>query len=291
MGVADSYPQFMRLNSKVVKPAIAEIHHVSDLRVSVDYRRAGRKVVGLKFKIRRVDALPDANGRQSSLFPDLDDMPVAVKLLKEAGLANGDAWEFWQKGFEFVDLGVRPAGGDDNPDEALMRYVREKIHLLEQRLKSGKVANPSGFLITALRKNYSNAQFETEEKTRQRAEKIKHLRRLLQDKERLTQEQDAALHALTGKIIDAFPEQLDKAVKALLEEKSAGFAYAYRQNKTPMENYREHRGIAVTVGTWLEKRFAEQYAEARQPYREQLAGIEAQVSALDAEGISVKHLH
>jgi hypothetical protein len=145
--------------------------------------------------------------------------------------------------------------------------------------------------LTALKQNYSNTEYEKQQAAQQRAEKIKRLRRLLQDKERLIQEQDAALYTLTGKIIDAFPEQLDKAVKALLEEKSAGFAYAYRQNKTPMENYREHRGIAVTIGTWLETRFAEQYAEARQPYRKQLVEIEKQVSALEAEGISVKHLH
>jgi hypothetical protein len=290
MGVVDSYPQFMRLNSKVIKPAIAEIHQVSDLRISVDYRRAGRKVVGLKFKIHRVAMLPDANSRQTSLFPDLEDMPTAVKLLKDAGLANNDAWEFWQKGFEFVHPDARPAGGGDNPEEALTRYVREKVHLLEQRQKSGKVANPSGFLMTALRKNYSNAQFEKEEVAQQRAEKIRRMRKLLKDRDGVKQEQDTALHELTGKIIDAFPAQLDKAVEELLAEGVAGFAYGYQKNKTPMENYREHRGIAVAVGTWLEKRFAEQYGEVRQPYQKRLAEIEEQIGALEAEGISAKHL-
>jgi hypothetical protein len=96
------------------------------------------------------------------------------------------------------------------------------------------------------------------------------------------------MHTLTDKIIDTFPERLEQAAEALLAEGSNGFAYVYKKNKTPLENYREHRGIAVTIGTWLETRFAEEYNEVREPYREQLTEIQAQISALNAEGIHVR---
>ena len=152
----------------------------------------------------------------------------------------------------------------------------------------GKITNPSGFLITALRKNFSNAQFEEEEATEQRIEKKRSLQKLMQSRERLLVEQDAALYALTGKIIDMFPERLEQAVEALLAEGSAGFTYVYKKNQTPLENYRAHRGIAVAIGIWLETHFAEEYKEVREPYSEQLTEIQAQISALNAEGVHVK---
>ena len=43
-----------------------------------------------------------------SLFPDLEDMPLAIKILKEAGLSAKDAWEIWQTGFDGVEKGQRP---------------------------------------------------------------------------------------------------------------------------------------------------------------------------------------
>src|SRR5262245_9404426 len=104
MGIPEGmYPDFMRLNDKVIKQAVTEINRISDFRLSVDYQRQGRKVTALKFKIRRVLLIPEALTGQGSLFPDLEDMPMVVKDLKEAGLSSGDAWDIWQQGFRFVD--------------------------------------------------------------------------------------------------------------------------------------------------------------------------------------------
>ena len=48
-------------------------------------QRQGRKVTALKFKIRRVALLPEAQPEQKKLFPELDDMPLVVKELKDVG--------------------------------------------------------------------------------------------------------------------------------------------------------------------------------------------------------------
>jgi hypothetical protein len=156
MGLQEGqYQRFKDVSNHVIKSALVEINRVSDLRVTVDYQRQGRKVVALKFKIRRVPLLPVA--RQAELFPDLEDMPAVVKLLTDAGLAMQDALGVWQEGFDYVDPDKRPAVGDD-PESAFLSYVREKIHLLHQRRESGKLAHPTGFLIQAIRKNYGNAK-------------------------------------------------------------------------------------------------------------------------------------
>ena len=171
-GADDSYQNFKKLNARVIKPALAEINEVSDFRVTVEYQRQGRRVVALKFKVCRVPLLPMA--RQAALFPDLDDMPAVVKLLNDAGLALQDAFAVWQEGFGIVAPDKRPASGE-NPEEAFLSYVREKIHLLHQRRESGTLTNPVGFLLSAIKKNYGNAKAEQEAKTRairQRAAEI-----------------------------------------------------------------------------------------------------------------------
>jgi hypothetical protein len=153
MGIAEhSYPGMKKLNQRVLKPAIAEINKVSDLQVEVEHQRQGRKVTALKFKIRRVTKLPGVDGEQSSLFPDLDDMPVAVKALKDAGLSPDDAWKIWQDGFGAVDAGKRPAKIGDDPGAAFTWYICEKVDLLK-RQEQGKVKSATGFLLKAIREN------------------------------------------------------------------------------------------------------------------------------------------
>src|SRR5262249_14664940 len=127
MGVTESaYPSFKRLNDKVINPAVEEINDVSDFRVVVDYQREGRKVAALKFKIRRKALLTEAQLEQKTLFPELDDMPLVVKELRDAGIAAQDAIEMWQMGFGYVHETVRPEHVGENPEAAFAEYVREK---------------------------------------------------------------------------------------------------------------------------------------------------------------------
>ena len=142
----DEYTRFNNLTLRVINPAIAEINRVSDFRVTVEYQRQGRKVIALKFKMRRVVMLPEAGAVQIKMFPDLEDMPAVVAELKAAGLSTSDAWEIWQKGFGCVQEEGRPTVANDDDGAALLQYVREKIHLLKRRRDSGKL-NSRGFSL------------------------------------------------------------------------------------------------------------------------------------------------
>src|SRR5262249_10039098 len=152
MGIADvTYSSFKRLKDKVINPAVAEVNRVSDFRVTVDYQRDSRKITALKFKMRRVTLLPGAQYDQGKLFPDLDDMPPAVKELKDAGVSTQDALEIWQQGFSYVQEKVRPAELGEEVEATFVHYIREKIHLLKRRQASGKVENSTGFLLEAIK--------------------------------------------------------------------------------------------------------------------------------------------
>jgi len=53
LGLEDKYSQFKRLNDDVIKPAIKELNEKSDLSVSVDTIKNGRKVVSLHFQFQQ----------------------------------------------------------------------------------------------------------------------------------------------------------------------------------------------------------------------------------------------
>lgn len=295
MGIAeDQYYLYKLFNQRVLSPALDEINRVSDFRVSMDYQRQGRKITALKFKIRRVTLLPEAVTGQGHLFPDLEDMPVIVKELKDAGLSAQDALEIWQQGFGFVDEAARPADPGDNAEAAFMQYVREKIHLLKRRQARGKIENSTGFLLKAIRENYANPEFAQEQKSQAAVEeqratrgKAKELKALREKIEELRDEEDTALMALSNRVIEESPVLLEQAIAALREDKNAGFSFCYEPERSPMDNYRRHVFIADAVAKWLEGRFSERYDEARVPFHRQRAEIEARIKALEGEGIKV----
>ena len=283
MGIQeDTYPLYKLFNQRVLKGAIDEINQVSDLKVTVGQQRQGRKVTALKFKIRRALMLPTS--RQSHLFPDLEDIPVVVKLLKDAGLAHRDAFEVWQEGFGIVEPGKRPAEVGENPDDAFIRYVREKIDLLHQRRETGKLSNPSGFLLTAIKQNYGNAKFEQDEQGRTRKRREREVQRLEEQKRQVMREMDDALQEVADQVLDAVPDLLAKAVEALKAERRLPL---YDGRNTPQENYRASPVVRITVGQWLEARFPERFAKARQPFVERLESLEASIGALDGGQVAV----
>jgi hypothetical protein len=288
MGIEEgTYALFKLLSQWVIKPAIAEINRVSDFHVEIEYQREGRKVTALKFRIRRVRTLPAADSGQHDLFPDLVDMPLAVKLLHEAGLALQEAFGIWQKGFAFVDEAKRPAVTGDHPDEAFTRYVREKIHLLETRKKQGKANNPTGFLLTALKTNYSNADFERAEAAKADAGKRKELKTLKDGMDAIKRGESDAVATLTRKVIDAMPTLLDEALEAARRDYDTTLRFCYVEAKTPWQNFQEHPAIADLVAKHLEAKLPKQYEEARAPFLRQRADAETRVQALEAEGIRV----
>ena len=284
MGIAEGmYPAFMNLNQKVLKPALAEMNQISNFHVHADYQRVSRgKVVALKFKMSRSPLLPGAPHYQPSLFPDLDDMPLVVKILKDAGLAAQDSWEISQSGFAYVGAKYRPALHGEEPAEAFVRYVQEKVHLLKQRQQLDKVSSPTGFLLAAIKKNYSNATFEQEAALEAKRRRARELKTLQAKAEKIQREQTAAVETLSAKVIDALPLLLEQAVEAARQEKNNVFDFCYKPDKTPKENF-QHPAVAGVVGKWLETKFPEQYAEARAPFLRQLAELNARIAALTAE--------
>ena len=288
MGIPEGmYPEFMRLNEKVIKPAIAEINRVSDFRVTVDYQRQGRKVIALQFKIRRIILLPTPNNGQGKLFPDIEDMPIIVKELKEAGIAARDAWEIYQQGFGYVQEDERPIHPGENEEAAFVVYVREKIHLLTRRLAISRVENSTGFLLQAIKHNWANPGFveaqkrqviEEQKKIRQqRQSEIKEVKRQLDE---LKNTRDDAIRERCKALVEESPELLAPVVEALLAENPT-FQKTYQKTLTPVENYHRTMGVWSFMEFGLEKHYPERFVDIYAVHDADLAVLKERLAALE----------
>ena len=288
MGIEDDqYSLYKLFSQRVLAPALDEINDVSDFRVTVEYQHRGRKITALKFKMRRVAMLPEPDSKQAPLFPELDDMPLLVKELRDAGLSLQDAMEVWQQGFKGVDEAARPADSGADVDAAFLRYVREKIHLLKRRQASGKIENSTGFLLNAIRKNYANPEFAREEKRQQAAEarKAERLRDgQKQQLERQIEDLKTARDKTVGEICEAIaaasPDVLETALPAIFAE--TPFLRQYQEpEKSALENYRAAGFVFKgAVNSYLERYAPERFQVVIEQYTAQIAAVEEQLAAL-----------
>jgi hypothetical protein len=150
------YPQFKLLSHWVIREPLREINAVTDFDVTAEYKRQGRKVVAVKFRMRHILLLPQQSTEQRGLFLDKD-MPEIAQELMNAGLSKQDALEVWHQGFNYVSADKRPK------DLEYDTYIREKIHLLNKQDPS-KIRNKAGFLLKAIKENWANSAFATQRK-------------------------------------------------------------------------------------------------------------------------------
>ena len=276
MGIAeDMYPEFKKLNKWVIKDPIAAINEVTDFHVDVAYKRYGRKVNAVKFKMRRVLQLAD-EPQPSTLFPaDREhDLPPVVKALEEVGVALRDAWAIWQQGFTYVDSIRRP----DDMDFAT--YVQEKIHLLQQQ-PSGKIKNTTGFLLDALKKNYANAEFAGLQRTKTRLAHRKLVETLQRDKEQLLHAKEEQLHQICQKIVGEAPDLVESILHEILAEEPF-YRQLYDRTYTLLENYEAHICLSARIDAQIIQQYPEKFHSVVHVYEQRMAAIDQQIATLVA---------
>jgi hypothetical protein len=289
MGIQEGeYPQFMRLNEKVIKPAIKEINRISDFRVTVDYHRKGRKVIALQFKIRRIILLPTPNSGQGKLFPDIEDMPMIVKELKDAGIVARDAWEIYQQGFSYVQESERPANLGENEEAAFAEYICEKIHLLKRLQAAGKVENSTGFLLQAIKRNYANPEFAearkrqtSEDQKKNRQQRQREIGTLKRRQETLQHARDNAIRQRCKALAEEAPELIAPVVEALLAE-NATFKKMYNPALAPVENYRHTTAVWSFIDLGLEQHYPDRFADIYAAHDVGLAEVKDRLAALES---------
>jgi hypothetical protein len=274
----DEYPKFRDLNQRIIKEPMDEINRLSGFRVTVDYQRQGRKVMVLKFKIRRVVLLPEPADVQAQLFPETEDTPAVVKELTEAGLSHHDAVAIWQEGFNGVVEHLRPKIGNEDIETAFVHYIREKIHLL--KCNQGKIGNSTGYLIDAIKKNYFNPKFAKEQKAQAQKAAARELKALEEQKDQVKRTHGDALHTHCEALIATAPALLEEAAGAVLRD-YAILRKSYKPDVPLETQYRQDISLSTMIDTYLKKHHPEHFQALLAAHTAELAALDEKAAALN----------
>src|SRR5919108_6203172 len=272
MGIPhDMYPQFKLLSYWVVKEPLREINAVTDFEVTVEYKRQGRKVIAVKFRMRRILLLPSQSTEQHGLFLDKD-MPEIAKELMDTGLSEHDALDVWHQGFNYVRADKRPK------DVEYDTYIREKIHLLKKQ-DTGKIRNKAGFLLKAIKENWVNPEFATQRKTSKTTRKEAELQRSQQEKTALEAEFNRHVHETCHYISLERTDLVAQSVQAVLDEQPF-YRQLYDYSHTPVENYHQRPALAALVDAKLREYFPPSFAIVEEHFRKKLTALDQEIATL-----------
>lgn len=275
MGIADDmYPEFKKLNKWVIKDPIEEINEVTDFYVEVDYRRDCRKIVAIKFRMRRVLQLTTQTVGEDGVHSALQDFPALVQELQEVGCSVHEAWDIWYQGPACIEAESRPINVD------FETYVREKIHLLKKQPK-GKIKNTTGFLLDAIKKNYTNADFAALQQARTITKSGCILAKLQHDKEGVESEKQQQIHQICQQIIRETPEIVDPLLHKVFAEEPF-YRHVYDSAKTLLENYHDHVFFSARIDIQLVQQYPEKFQVLHQVYEHKIAEIEQKIVAIQA---------
>lgn len=272
MGIPEEqYKDFRRLNQRVIKEPLQEINTVTDLNIRPDYRRNGRTVTAVKFRI-----WSKMHAEQESLAPSKDALaedalPEMVQQLTRVGVPEYEAKNIWHLGWDYVDASERGKG-------QFAAYVREKIAILEAK-PANEVQNPTGFLIEAVRRNYTDAAVLAKTHVKQRLEAARRVDHLHEQKQKVQQEWDAEAHEVCSEIIDEGPSILEGLLEAVIEELPYNRKFV-KQNRTPLENYRSGGVITSLVDLRVRESYPERFATIDARYDERVRDVEGQIAYL-----------
>lgn len=167
MGVEDSeYINFKYLNKRVIKPAVEQVNHQSDLHIGVNFRRAKRRVVALNFTVQDNPQLPLRLSVKEQIMTDMENEVVTANGTESAPTSTNKVRQ------RLVNFGLTEKAASDWLNKTNENYVVENLDIVERDFEAGKVRNLSAYTTAALQQDFRPRRAPIEEaRTQRRAER------------------------------------------------------------------------------------------------------------------------
>jgi plasmid replication initiation protein len=134
------YKQFKVFNSAVIKKSVEEINQKTDLQVTIEYRRSGRKVSAIKFFVKLNGENEDS---ASTVPPDTD--KLIHRLVNNYGIAENQANQIVK--------------------EYSAARIFENLTIVDQDNKAGKIKGSlAGYAVKAIKQDYRKDRKPVERK-------------------------------------------------------------------------------------------------------------------------------
>lgn len=183
------YKVFSEFRKRVLKPAVDEINEKTDLQVAYEGKKQGAEYVEVEFKVDTKRVAEELN------LSELDEVDIHLQ-------------QFWFTTDEIKEY----------KEKYDKEYIIGNLKIAEEEFKKGKINNLSGYIRTALSKDFrvKKTEFELEqervkEERKAKEEELKRQREEQAQQERMfREERQAAIQAEIDKRWEEFKQQMEK---------------------------------------------------------------------------------
>jgi Arc/MetJ-type ribon-helix-helix transcriptional regulator len=207
-----NYDETRRFTEKVIRPAEQEVNQVSDIEVSMEVTREQRRIKLIRFVVTERKQMP-------MLMPPVEN-PLQKELYQV--LANDFGLD-GETALRFIMA---------HPEE----YILGNIAVVHEAVNKGKVKNVSGFLVTALEKDYRKKETFADRARRemQEAEERKRRQQMeTNEKTRLEAEMRAA--RVWNYVAGLSPREREGLFERFVSAKPFLFAYSRQHRESFIE--------------------------------------------------------
>ncbi len=285
------YPRFPNFFQKVIKPAVQEINTHTDLTVTgIEYVKEGKKVVALRFLIRRKDAeqlgriwenTPQPAPKMAKIAA-----PAAPPETVEVEVSQSDKDRLFLQ-FEQVvvrELGVSPSVFLQALDGVGEEQIEKAIRVTQRARQEGRLKNAPGFFVEALRQDFTDKKEAATTRLAAEKQRKTELHELGSQLELLRDEYASFINGKIRELTTDDPTLTEAAIAALHRNPLVQTFIAQREEalRRPleMEDYRQDRTLREWVKTQIVEAKKSHFQPQLDEFLAKMEGVERRISEL-----------
>lgn len=224
--------RFFAFKGKILNESIKEINDETDITIEAEYKKTGRNISHVKFSISKKilptdNVIFEDNGNDSDCFKKLIAFGVNPKLAHSMIVNHGE------------------------------EYILEKIKIAEKAKSENKINSSSGFLISAIKNDYKDADILEKEKEKKLAEKAKKIKGLESILETLETDKRNIERAHRGAVKEAINQSYN--TMSDIAQKAAWYSFAQNLEGMRLEDFKKHNWESSLNYVAIKKYWAEDH--------------------------------
>lgn len=274
-GKYEKYSQF-KLRA-ILKPQ-EDLKEYTDLSFSFTEIKQGRKIVALYFQIlpNQPAKVYNQELQQLELFsPQETQLPEEdskiLEMLHSLGVKPDQAIDMYRQGFDIIKAAKSRAQAQEHYQN-VDHYFLDKINLV--RTKGDTLDNPVGFLLEALRNDWTTKRVEDQKKLNAK-KKNEHLQVEL---DKLQKNRRYEIDGICQELLDEYPELLQQAYTAATEEYRDTLNYVFKPGRSLIDLYDEGGFATMAINNQIEKLKPNRFQAVYDLYDQQIQEVKKTLS-------------
>ena len=278
--LATEYPLFANFYQKVVNPAFRDINEFTDLTITrIEKIKAGKKVESLQFFFHS-KSKENNKGTVKAIQAPVQALksPQKVEIIE-----HGQKDQLFLQ-FQSVvvgEFGVSPTVFLSELEHCTEGRLEQAIRVTRRAGQEGKLKNPSGFFIEALRRAFTDPKEQQIKRRQAENERKMTLKQLEIQLKSLKEEHQAAINHKIRLMTEANSNITISAIEAIKEESKGYFALkGVQTDKLKLDDFREDKILRGMVILQIQAQNKDHFVEIDNVYIPQIQGLTNEIKGL-----------